>query len=49
MQGALAALNGVEGVEVDFELKLAKVEGTAEVSDMLGALETAGFGGSIED
>jgi copper chaperone CopZ len=49
VQGALAALNGVEEVEVDYGLKLVKVSGTAEVSEMLGALESAGFGGSVED
>ena len=49
MQGALASVDGVNGVEVDYDTKTAVVmcsEGCDE-SDLLGALKDAGYGGEV--
>ncbi len=47
MQGALAGVEGVESVEVDFKNKQATVTGKAESGAMMEALQEAGFGGTV--
>ena len=46
MQAALESVDGVEGVEVDFDASQAKVmtNGSADPAAMVKALEDAGFG-----
>ena len=48
MQGALASVDGVESVEVDFATKQATVMGNADSAAMLEALQKAGFDGSVK-
>ena len=48
MQGALAGVEGVESVEIDFANKIATVMGNADTAAMMEALQESGFGGSVQ-
>jgi copper chaperone CopZ len=50
VRSALASVEGVEGVEVDFGSKRATVACTAECDPkaLVAALEQAGFGGEVD-
>ena len=51
VQSALSNLDGVENVDVDFATKTAtvKLDGKVSVADMVAALESAGFSGSVTE
>ena len=51
MQSALESIEGVESAEIDFKAKTATITTNGEVAeeDMIAALESAGFGGSVQE
>ncbi len=49
MQAALSSVEGVEGVEVDYQAKTAtvKTNGHADTAAMVDALKAAGYGATV--